>query len=102
MLIVVHICIFALINKKWGQTPEMHALLINYFIFLSICTLFLFYLIELVGYMDILYLALNSLPPGKFFMLFCRLLILFSKPTFKKRPFKNTIRVSNRLDPDQA
>ena len=33
---------------------------------------------------------------GNFCMLFCRLLI------FSKNPFRNTIRVSNRLDPDQA
>ena len=35
-----------------------------------------------------------------FFMLFCRLLI-FSKSTFSKNSFKNAIRVSNSLDPDQ-
>ena len=34
-------------------------------------------------------------------MLFCRLLI-FSKSTFSKNSFRNTIRVSNSLDPDQA
>ena len=32
---------------------------------------------------------------------FCRLLI-FSKSTFSKNSFRNTIRVSNSLDPDQA
>ena len=49
-------------------------------------------------------LRVNSLPPGKFFMLFCRLLIFFSKTTFSKISFKNTctIRVSNSLVPDQA
>ena len=38
-------------------------------------------------------------------MLFCRLLILFSKINsffLKKKSFRNTIRVSNSLDPDQA
>ena len=35
-------------------------------------------------------------------MLFCRQLIVFSKPTFSKISFKNTIRVSNSLDPDPA
>ena len=41
------------------------------------------------------------MPPGEFFPLFCRLLI-FSKSTFLKNSFRNTIRVSNSLDPDQA
>ena len=36
----------------------------------------------------------NSLPLGKFDR--------FSKSTFSKNSFKNTIRVSNSLDPDQA
>ena len=35
-------------------------------------------------------------------MLFCCLLIFFSKSTFLKKNFRNTIRVSNSLDPDQA
>ena len=48
-----------------------------------------------------LHLHVNSLPPWKFFMLFCRLLI-FSKSTFLKNSFRNTIRVSNSLDQDQA
>ena len=49
MLIFVHICTFALINKKWGQNPEIHTplKLINYSFSLSICTLFLLYLFEL-------------------------------------------------------
>ena len=34
-------------------------------------------------------------------MLFCRLLIFF-KSTFSKNSFRNTIRVSNSLDPDQV
>ena len=38
---------------------------------------------------------------GNFFPLFCRLLIFF-KIIFLKNPFRNTIRVPNRLDPDQA
>ena len=42
--------------------------------------------------------SFNSLPPGNFFF---RLLI-FSKWTFSKNSFRNTFRVSNRLDPDQA
>ena len=36
---------------------------------------------------------------GKFFMLFCRLLN-FSKSTVSKNYFRNTIRVSNSLEPD--
>ena len=32
----------------------------------------------------------------------CCLLIFFSKLTFSKNYFRNTIRVSNSLDPDQA
>ena len=43
----------------------------------------------------------NSLPTGKFCMLFCRLLI-FSNSAFSINSFRNTIRVSNSLDPDQA
>ena len=35
-------------------------------------------------------------------MLFCCLLLFFSKSTFSKNSFRNTISVSNRLDPDQA
>ena len=35
-------------------------------------------------------------------MLFCRLLIFFKIDIFEKKYFKNTIRVSNSLDPDQA
>ena len=34
-------------------------------------------------------------------MLFCRMLIVF-KINFSKNSFRNTIQVSNRLDPDQA
>ena len=45
------------------------------------------------------YSAFNSLPPGKFFTLFCGLLI-FSKSTFLKNSFRNTFCVSDRLDPD--
>ena len=35
-------------------------------------------------------------------MSFCRLLFFFSKITFRKFAFRNTIRMSNNLDPDQA
>ena len=35
------------------------------------------------------------------FFVFC-FFFFFSKSTFSKNYFKNTIRVSNRLDPDQA
>ena len=38
---------------------------------------------------------------GNFEYFYCRLLI-FSKPNFSKNSFRNTIRVSNSLDPDQA
>ena len=52
----------------------------------------------------LLILSLNSLTPEKFFML-CkkdfRLLIL-KNHFFLKKSFRNTITVSNRLDPDQA
>ena len=34
-------------------------------------------------------------------MLFCHLLIFFQNQLFKKNSFRNTIRVSNSLDPDQ-
>ena len=44
---------------------------------------------------------INSMPPGKIFMLFCSLLFFF-KINFSKNSFGNTIRVSNSLDPDQA
>ena len=43
----------------------------------------------------------NSLPLGHFFMLFYSLLIFF-KSTFLKNYFRNTIRVSNSVDPDMA
>ena len=51
-------------------------------------------------WMMLLHLHVNSLPPGKFFMLFC--LLIFTKSTFLKNSFRNTIRVSNSLDQDQA
>ena len=41
----------------------------------------------------------NSLQFGK---LFCHLWIFFLKLTFSKKSFRNTIKVSNSLDPDQA
>ena len=46
--------------------------------------------------------AYSSLHAGKFDMLFCRLLIFFAKSRFLKISFRNIIRVSNSLDPDQA
>ena len=44
---------------------------------------------------------LNSLHAGKFYMIFvvCR---LYSKSKFSKISFRNAIRMSNSLDPDQA
>ena len=44
----------------------------------------------------------NSLPHGKYFLLLCCLPIFFQNPTLSKNSFRITIRVSNRLDPDQA
>ena len=43
----------------------------------------------------------HSLPTGYCSMLFCHLLI-FPISTFSKNSIRNTIRVSNNLDPDQA
>ena len=43
----------------------------------------------------------NSRPTGLFCILFCCLLF-FKKSTFSKNSFRNTIRLSNSLDPDQA
>ena len=43
----------------------------------------------------------NSFPPGKFFILFV-VCWFFSKSMFSKNSFRNTIWVSNRLDPYQA
>ena len=45
--------------------------------------------------------CLNDLTTGEFCVLLSRLLI-FSKLTFSKNSFRNTIRGSNSLDPDQA
>ena len=44
---------------------------------------------------------LNCLYAGYFCMLFCRLWIFFFL-IFQKKSFRNTIRVSNSLDPHQA
>ena len=44
---------------------------------------------------------LNSLLAGVFFMTFCRLLTFF-KINFFKNSLRNTIRILNSLDPDQA
>ena len=43
----------------------------------------------------------DSLPTGKICMLFCHRLIFFKINFFLKNSFKNTLRVSNGLDPDQ-
>ena len=45
--------------------------------------------------------CVKSLYGVQFFIIFCRLQI-FSKFTFSKVSFRNTIRVTNGLDPDQA
>ena len=45
---------------------------------------------------------LNSLPPGKFFPAVLLSADFFSKSTFSKNSFRNMIRESNSLDPDQA
>ena len=47
-------------------------------------------------------ISVNSLPPWKFFMLFLSSADFFSKSTFSKNFFRNTICVAIRLDPDQA
>ena len=44
----------------------------------------------------------NSLPTGYFFMFFLLSADFFSKSTFSKKTFRNTIRISNSLNPDQA
>ena len=46
--------------------------------------------------------SLNSLPPGYFFMLFMLSADFFFKINFLRNSFRNTTRVSNSLDPDQA
>ena len=48
------------------------------------------------------FIACFTLHAGKFFMIFCGLQIYFKKLTFSKTSFRNTIRVSNSLDPDQV
>ena len=45
---------------------------------------------------------LTLCPSGKFILLFCRLLIFFQIQHFHKNSLRNTIRVPNSLDPDQA
>ena len=57
--------------------------------------------LEILSFVVILVLQFNSLNAGEFGTLFCRLLI-FSKVTFSKNSFRNTSRVSNSLNPDQA
>ena len=44
---------------------------------------------------------INSLHAGLFFMILLSSADLFSKFTFSKHSFRNTIRESNSLDPDQ-
>ena len=46
--------------------------------------------------------SVNYLPTGEFCMLSCRLLFFFQNQTFSKDSFRNTLRVSNSLDTDQA
>ena len=43
----------------------------------------------------------NSVPTVEFCMLIC-LLLIYTKPSFSEKPFRNTIRVSNSLDANQA
>ena len=50
---------------------------------------------------QVLSIYLNSLHAGKFGLLFCRLLFFF-KINFFGNKIRNTFRVSNSLDPDQA
>ena len=49
-----------------------------------------------------LHLGINSLPPGNFFMFFWLLLFFHIKINLFKNSFRNTIRVSNSLDPDMV
>ena len=48
------------------------------------------------------HVGFNSLPPGNFFPAFLLPADFFQSQTFLKNSFRNTIRVSNSLDPDQA
>ena len=57
--------------------------------------------IDLIKRICFLVVLINSLQAGKFFMNLCSLLIFFKIIFFEKK-FRNTIRVSNILDPDQA
>ena len=47
-------------------------------------------------------LRVKNLSTGKFFMLFFSSADFFSKSTFLKSSFWNTIRLSHSLDPDQV
>ena len=47
-------------------------------------------------------MTLTLCPLKNFSLFFRRLLIFFSKSPFSKNYFRNTICVSNRLDPDKA
>ena len=44
---------------------------------------------------------LTLCPLGNFLCFFCNLLSFFKKKMLSKNSFRNTIRVSNSLDPDQ-
>ena len=47
-------------------------------------------------------LWVNSLPSGLYFMLFLSSADFIKNQLFRKNSFRNTTRVSNNLDPDQA
>ena len=47
-------------------------------------------------------ISMNSLPPWKIVHAFLLSEIFFQNQLFQKNSFRNTIRVSNSLDPDQA
>ena len=49
-----------------------------------------------------MYAYSNSLRTGYSCMLFCHLLIFFQNQLFSKNSIRNTIRVANSLDQDQA
>ena len=72
--------------------------IIHFAIIIRLSVIFLLF----IGFLTVAKILrfINSLPPWNFFMLFCGLLTLFKTNIFDF--FKNTIRVSNSLDPDQA
>ena len=61
--------------------------------FCVVCLLLSFSLVIVLAYIHIFILLtpFNSLPPGNFFILFCRLLIFFRINFFRKNSFWNTI-----------